>query len=82
MQHVHTALRIPSRLARLARQLDRPHGEEAAAGAGVFQFDQTSVKIDLRRQRRNRHQRRRADAQNRRDAAHKVKVKRQTSFFT
>lgn len=47
MEEVYARGSIPSRLARLARQLDRPHGEEAAAGLRVLQLDQSSVETVL-----------------------------------
>jgi hypothetical protein len=66
VQHMHALVALPGLLALRAHELDAPRREARAPGARVDHLDQPRVEVDLRRQRRDRHQRRRADRQDRR----------------
>ena len=61
---MHTLVRAAVLLAFLAGQLDGAADEEGAVGGGVDHLDEPSVEVDLRGERADGHERRRANAEN------------------
>jgi len=67
VQAVHALVADPVLDALLARELDAPRLEQRPVVHGVLHLDQARVEVDLGRERRDRHQRRAPDREDRRD---------------
>jgi hypothetical protein len=67
VEHMHALVALPVLLALLAAELDAPSHKERAAGRRVAHLDEARVEVDLGRERGDGDERRRADAQDRRD---------------
>jgi hypothetical protein len=67
MQHVHALVALAVFFAFLAAELDGARHKERAPGRRVAHLDEAGVEVDLGRERRDRDERRGADAEDGRD---------------
>ena len=67
VEHVHALVALAVLLALFAAELDAPGHKERAPGRRVAHLDEARVEIDLGRERGDGDERRRADAEDRRD---------------